>query len=128
MGILNKINLSNQITVESLKERKFLSIGWGRPDGYTKAGKAQWSKNHTCWEYYEEDKNHLYLGGIYYFPIGFDGYVVPLERANLKPSGHVYIATDDDSNWERIIPVNDVQDLDLAITVLKTRLKELCKI
>ena len=128
MGILNKINLSNQITVELLKERKFSSIGWGRPDGYTKAGKAQWSKNHTCWEYYEEDKNHWYLGGIYYFPIGFDGYVVPLERANLKPSGHAYIAIDNYSDCERIMPINDIQDLDLAITVLKTKLQELNKV
>lgn len=129
MGILSKP--FRKVTHTTLKEHNFSKIGWGAPNGHFKNGKARWNKDHTCYEYYYEDRDHygLYVGLIYYFPKCFKGYVTPFQ-GNWKdpkdPAGYAYIVVDNDnSDWEKIIKIDYVEDLTLAKTILKNRIKYL---
>ena len=129
MGILS--TPFKKVTHTILKENCFTKIGWGSPDGHFKNGNARWNKEHTCYEYYYEDRDHygLYVGLIYYYPEYFTGYVTPFQgnwKDPKEPAGYAYICVDNDnSDWEKIIKIDYVEDLDLAKAVLKNRIKYL---
>ena len=131
MGLLSKP--FQKITHTSLLQAGFTKIPWGTPDSRYKNGNAKWNKEHVCYEYYYEDTKSygLYVGLIYYYPEYFDGYVVPFQ-GNWKdpkhPAGYAYICVDNDNgDWEQIIKIDYVEDLDLAKTVLMNRIKYLNK-
>ena len=134
MGLLSKP--FKKITHTTLKENNFTKIPWGSPDGRFKNGNPKWKKEHTCYEYYYEDRENygLYVGLIYYYPEYFKGYVTPFQgnwknNDNPKhPAGYAYICVDNDnSDWEKIIKIECVEDLNLAKVVLINRIKYLNK-
>ena len=129
MGLLSKP--FEKITHTLLEKNGFKKIPWGRPDARYKNGTANWNKEHMCYEYYYEDRDHygLYVGLIYYYPEYFKGYVTPFQ-GNWKdpkdPAGYAYIVVDNASDsWEERIKVDCVEDLDLAKAVLMDRIKYL---
>ena len=134
MGLLSKP--FQKITHINLLQAGFTKIPWGAPDGRYKNGNAKWNKEHTCYEYYYEDRDHygLYVGLIYYYPKGFDGYVAPFQgnfknNGNPKhPAGYAYICVDNSSDdWEKIIKIDYLEDIDLAKAVLEKRIEYLNK-
>ena len=131
MGILS--TPFKKVTHTTLKDNGFNKIPWGSPDGRFKNGNPKWNKEHTCYEYYYEDRDHygLYVGLIYYYPEHFTGYVTPFQgnwKDPKEPAGYAYIVVDNDnSDWEKIIKIDYVEDLELAKTMLKNRIKYLNK-
>ena len=131
MGLLSKP--FKKITHTTLKENGFNKIPWGSPDSRFKNGNPKWNKEHTCYEYfYEDTKSYgLYVGLIYYYPKYFTGYVTPFQgnsKDPKEPAGYAYVCVDNDSSdWEKIIKIDYVEDLNLAKTVLMNRIKYLNK-
>lgn len=134
MGILST---DTKITATKLKELGFEKIVWGSPDfiSYSndrKRRNCKWRESHKCWELFDDYTNDYWKGDIIYFPPGFDGFVTPFQ-GNWKdpkhPAGFVYITIDNrDDNWEERYPVSNLDDIQVAIALMKKRMKELDRI
>lgn len=134
MGVLST---NTKITVTKLKELGFEKIAWGSPDFITpstdrKKRRCKWLKNHMCWELFDDKTNNYWKGQIIYFPPEFDGYVTPFQgdwQDPKNPAGFVYITIDNrDDSWHKIIKINDIDDINIAIATMQSRMKELDKI
>lgn len=137
MGIGTILTTNKKITVSKLRELGFTKISWGAPDviDYGESGRkgrtCKWNKNHKCWELFDNFTDDYWKGDIIYFPPRFDGYVTPFQ-GNWKdpkhPAGFAYITIDNrDDGWEDIIAINDFDDINIAIAIMKKRMKELNK-
>lgn len=126
------------VTVKDIKKLGFRRLGWGAPkvertivDGFRKV-KTTWDKNHYFWEYHE--KYGDYHGLICYFPDNFEGYVTSFQgniRNPKDPKGYAVITIDDTLDYcerfEQIIKIAYIDDLEIAISILKRTIKELEK-
>lgn len=134
MGILST---NTKITETKLKEFGFEKIAWGSPDfiSYSndrKRRNCKWLESHKCWDLFDDCTNDYWKGEIIYFPPGFDGYVTPFQgdwQDPKNPAGFAYITIDNrDDSWYELIKINDTDDINIAIAVMKKRMKELDKI
>lgn len=131
MGIL-KIKDNVKPTGTLLKEIGFEQIPWGAPCGRYKNGKAKWDKSHKCWELFDNTDGY-WNGDLVYFPAGFNGYVTMFQgdwtgTAPKHPAGFAYITIDNrDDGWFKIVKINDIEDIHLAIAIMRDRINELNK-
>mgnify|MGYP003303291667 CR=1 FL=1 len=134
MGVLST---NTKITATKLKELGFEKIVWGSPDfiSYSddrKRRNCKWLESHKCWDLFDDRTNDYWKGEIIYFPPGFDGYVTPFQgdwQDPKNPAGFAYITIDNrDDSWYELIKINDIDDINIAIAVMKKRMKELDKI
>lgn len=132
-SILSDINTRfKKPTHKWLINNGFIKIAWGSPKGRFKNGNPKWENDQKCYEYiYEDDCSH-WVGVIYYYPESFKGYVKPFQ-GNWKdpkdPAGFAYITIDNrDDRWESIVPIKDLDDINLSIAIMKKRIKKLNKI
>lgn len=98
MGILD-ISAAKKITATFLKSNGFWRSYWGSPDGRKPSGKACWNKSRKFYEgFWTGHKDCLTL---YWFPKGFDGYVVPFPGSTLAgaltaPAGTLLVSPQTD--------------------------------
>ena len=131
MSILND-NLNKPINAKNLRASGFIKQGWGRIDDRSKRRFLdKWNKSHHFWEYVssKHDPKGTYTVVIWYFPEEFDGYVTPFNYYGKQPAGSVYITLDSKitSNWNEIMKVDDMLDIDTAIGVAVAKINEFNK-
>ena len=130
MGILSD-NINKPVNPKNLKTTGFVMQGWGRPDDRTKRTvSTKWKAGHHFWEYFD-DSDSIYNIVVWYFPKGFTGYVTPFNWHGKSAECNAYITLDTKvgttSDWHEIMEVNSMLDIDAAIAIAKTRIKELRK-
>lgn len=127
-----------KITQKDIKSKDFRKQPWGSPhkteilikDGY-RYHKSHWKKEQYFWEYIDTSTSYYYVGLIYYFPEGFEGYVTSFQgRSNTPkhPAGHALITIDNhDDGWYEIVAIDTIGDLDLAKSILRNRIRKIEK-
>lgn len=125
-----------KITQKDIKKRDFRKQPWGSPykteykrkDGYM-YHKSYWKPEQYFWEYIDIATSDYYVGVIYYFPEGFEGYVTSFQGRHGTPdhpAGYALITIDNhDDGWFEIISIDMAGDLDIAKSILRKRIKNL---
>lgn len=136
-SILDKDFGFRSVTDKFLKNHGFTKITWGSPKKveysnkrYSRKTKLTFDPCQYCWELFDDKYDDYYKGVIYYYPEEFDAYVTPFQgdwkgKNPKHPAGHVYIYIDNHDNWEHIMKIDYESDIEVAISILKRKIKSL---
>ena len=121
MGILD-ISAAKKITVTFLKSNGFCRGFWGSPSGRKPSGKAYWYEKRKFYEgFWTGRKDNL---SLYWFPKGFEGYVVPFHGS--APAGTLMVVPQADNTDNYIIYSNIFTEMDFL--AVKTQLTKKYKL
>lgn len=126
------------VSNDFLKKTGFKKISWGAPKKVSyvtvrgqKLRKLNFDKSQYCWEWFDDDNqlDDYYKTLIYYYPAGFDGYVVPFQgdwKNPLNPENYAYVTIDNSSaEWHEKVYIESENDLEVAFAIAKQRISYL---
>ena len=128
------------VSNDFLKKTGFKKISWGAPKKVSyitvrgqNLRKLNFDESQYCWEWFDDDNqlDDYYKTLIYYYPAGFDGYVVPFQgdwKEPLHPANYALVEIDNTSDkWYERVYIESENDLEVAFAIAKQRISYLNK-